>query len=49
MEQEFVGTDLQIIDGYFKEYLPLKLPAILGHEIAGWVEEIGNSVPEGLV
>jgi alcohol dehydrogenase, propanol-preferring len=41
-------TDLQIIDGYFKQYLPLKLPAILGHEIAGWVEEIGSSVPEGL-
>lgn len=41
-------TDLQIIDGYFKEYLPLKLPAILGHEIAGWIEEVGSSVPEGL-
>ena len=41
-------TDLQIIDGYFKEYRPLKLPAILGHEIAGWIEEIGSSVPEGL-
>ncbi|MGE5634668.1 MAG: alcohol dehydrogenase catalytic domain-containing protein [Deltaproteobacteria bacterium] len=41
-------TDLQIIDGYFKEYLPLKLPATLEHEIAGWVEEVGSSVPKGL-
>jgi alcohol dehydrogenase, propanol-preferring len=40
--------DLQIIDGYFKEYLPLKLSATLGHEIAGWVEEVGSSVPESL-
>ena len=42
-------TDLQLIDGYFREYLDLELPATLGHEIAGWVEEVGDSVPENFV
>jgi propanol-preferring alcohol dehydrogenase len=42
-------TDLQMIDGYFSEYLPLELPCTLGHEIAGWVEEVGDSVPENFV
>ena len=42
-------TDLQMIDGYFREYLDLELPATLGHEIAGWVEEVGDSVPENFV
>jgi alcohol dehydrogenase, propanol-preferring len=42
-------TDLQMIDGYFQEYAPVKLPVIPGHEIAGWVEEIGSSVPDGII
>src|SRR5215207_11261125 len=42
-------TDLQMIDGYFREYIPLKLPATPGYEIAGWVEEIGSTVPEGII
>jgi propanol-preferring alcohol dehydrogenase len=42
-------TDLQMIDGYFREYLDLELPCTLGHEIAGWVEEVGDSVPENFV
>jgi propanol-preferring alcohol dehydrogenase len=42
-------TDLQMIDGYFREYLDLELPCIPGHEIAGWVEEIGNLVPENFI
>jgi alcohol dehydrogenase, propanol-preferring len=42
-------TDLQMIDGYFREYLDLELPCTLGHEIAGWVEEIGDSVPENII
>ena len=42
-------TDLQMIDGYFREYIPLKLPATPGHETAGWVEEIGSTVPEGII
>jgi propanol-preferring alcohol dehydrogenase len=42
-------TYLEFIDGYFEKYVPVKLPFIPGHEIAGWVEEIGNSVPEGII
>jgi len=38
-----------MIDGYFREYIPLKLPATPGYEIAGWVEEIGSTVPEGII
>ena len=38
-------TDFQLVDGYFKENLDLKFPAIPGHEIAGSVEEIGDRVP----
>jgi NADPH:quinone reductase-like Zn-dependent oxidoreductase len=38
-----------MIDGYFREYLDLELPCTLGHEIAGWVEEVGDSVPENFV
>jgi propanol-preferring alcohol dehydrogenase len=42
-------TDVQMIDGYFREYVDLKLPVTPGHEIAGWVEEIGSTVPEGII
>jgi propanol-preferring alcohol dehydrogenase len=42
-------TDLQMIDGYFRGYLDLQLPCTLGHEIAGWVEEFGDSVPENFI
>src|SRR5919108_3838057 len=42
-------TDLQMIDGYFREYLDHKLPLTLGHEMAGWVEEIGDSIPENFI
>jgi D-arabinose 1-dehydrogenase-like Zn-dependent alcohol dehydrogenase len=42
-------SDLEAIDGYFEEYVPLKLPCILGHEIAGWVEETGSLVPQGII
>jgi propanol-preferring alcohol dehydrogenase len=38
-------TDVQMVDGYFKDYLPLEFPATPGHEIAGAVERIGNKVP----
>jgi NADPH:quinone reductase-like Zn-dependent oxidoreductase len=38
-------TDVQLLDGYFKEGLPLAFPAIPGHEIAGSVDQIGNGVP----
>ncbi|RZU43544.1 NAD(P)-dependent alcohol dehydrogenase [Edaphobacter modestus] len=39
-------TDLQLIDGYFHKYAPIPLPAILGHEIAGTIDKIGNMVPK---
>lgn len=43
-------TDAQLIDGYFREYNPtMKLPITPGHESAGWVEEIGSTVPEGII
>ena len=39
-------TDVQLMDGYFTDHLPLGFPATPGHEIAGTVEEIGNLVPD---
>ena len=38
-------TDVQMVDGYFKESLPLEFPATPGHEIAGSVERLGDRVP----
>jgi NAD+-dependent secondary alcohol dehydrogenase Adh1 len=38
------GTDLQLIKGYWCDFLRIELPLILGHENAGWVEEIGPAV-----
>ena len=38
-------TDLHIIEGILAETFPdLELPYTLGHENAGWVEEVGSSV-----
>src|SRR5262249_58374769 len=37
-------SDVQLIDGYL-EALNLKFPITPGHEIAGLVEAIGDSVP----
>jgi propanol-preferring alcohol dehydrogenase len=42
-------SDLHLINGDWKETIPLRLPIIPGHEIAGWVDEIGDSVPERLL
>jgi propanol-preferring alcohol dehydrogenase len=39
-------SDLHLINGDWKNTIPLQLPIIPGHEIAGWVEEIGNLVPK---
>ena len=38
------GTDLQLIQGLWRPHLRIELPLILGHENAGWVEEIGPAV-----
>jgi NAD+-dependent secondary alcohol dehydrogenase Adh1 len=37
-------TDLHIIEGIWKEKVDVELPYILGHENAGWVEDVGPSV-----
>ena len=41
-------SDLHLISGEWKNALPLSLPKTPGHEVAGWVEEVGESVPKGL-
>lgn len=41
-------SDLHLVNGEWKEAIPLQLPKTPGHENAGWVEEIGDTVPEGL-
>jgi Alcohol dehydrogenase GroES-like domain len=37
-----------IDDRYFQKFMSPKLPLILGHEISGWIEELGPTVPHGL-
>jgi NAD+-dependent secondary alcohol dehydrogenase Adh1 len=37
-------TDLHIIEGIWKDILDPELPYTLGHENAGWVEEVGPAV-----
>ncbi|MCF8128934.1 MAG: NAD(P)-dependent alcohol dehydrogenase [Deltaproteobacteria bacterium] len=38
------GTDLDLIKGIWCDHMRIELPMILGHENAGWVEEVGASV-----
>ncbi len=42
-------SDLHLINGEWKNIIPIDLPKTPGHEIAGWVEETGNSVPSNLL
>ena len=37
-------TDLHIIEGIWRDILDPTLPYTLGHENAGWIEEVGSSV-----
>lgn len=37
-------TDLHIIEGQWREKSNVELPYILGHENAGWVQEVGSAV-----
>src|SRR3984893_15851346 len=37
-------TDLHIIEGIWREKVNVQLPYVMGHENAGWVEEIGRAV-----
>lgn len=41
-------SDLHLINGDWKDSIPLQLPKTPGHEVAGWVEAMGESVPPGL-
>ena len=41
-------SDLHLINGDWEQSLPLSLPKTPGHEIAGWVEEVGSSVPDDI-
>jgi NAD+-dependent secondary alcohol dehydrogenase Adh1 len=38
------GTDLELIKGMWCDQMRIELPMVLGHENAGWVEEVGASV-----
>jgi propanol-preferring alcohol dehydrogenase len=42
-------NDLHLIAGEWKDVIPIVLPITPGHEIAGWVEEIGDAVPQGIL
>ncbi len=37
-------TDIHVVEGQWKELSGITLPYILGHENAGWVEEVGSAV-----
>jgi NAD+-dependent secondary alcohol dehydrogenase Adh1 len=37
-------TDLHIRDGWFAPAVPTELPLTLGHENAGWVQDVGSEV-----
>lgn len=37
-------TDIQLVDGYFRNYAALSFPVTPGHEIAGEIEKIGSQV-----
>lgn len=37
-------TDLHIIEGIWREKVPVQLPYVMGHENAGWIEEVGRGV-----
>jgi NAD+-dependent secondary alcohol dehydrogenase Adh1 len=39
-------TDLHIIEGIWREKVDVQLPYVMGHENAGWVEEIGRGVED---
>ena len=37
-------TDLHIIEGIWREKVNVQLPYVMGHENAGWIEEVGRGV-----
>ena len=42
-------SDLHLINGEWKDVVPVQLPITPGHEVAGWIENIGDSVPQGVL
>src|SRR6478735_6704247 len=38
-------SDFQLVDGYFRQGLPVDLPFIPGHEVAGTIAAVGKEVP----
>jgi propanol-preferring alcohol dehydrogenase len=38
-------SDFQLVDGYFREGLPVPFPVTPGHEVAGRLEAVGAEVP----
>jgi hypothetical protein len=39
-------SDVQLVDGYFRNYADMPTPITLGHEITGLVHEVGSIVPK---
>ena len=39
-------SDVQLVDGYFRRYVDIPPPIIMGHEIVGVVHKIGSTVPK---
>jgi propanol-preferring alcohol dehydrogenase len=39
-------SDYQLLDGYFRQGLPVELPFIPGHEVAGTIAALGAEVPD---
>ncbi|WP_082970222.1 NAD(P)-dependent alcohol dehydrogenase [Mycobacterium sp. E2989] len=39
-------SDYQLLDGYFRDGLPVEFPFIPGHEVAGTIADIGADVPD---
>src|SRR5260370_1398318 len=37
-------TDLHVLAGFWRQKVDVKLPYVMGHENAGWVEEVGKGV-----
>ncbi len=37
-------TDLHVIEGIWRQKVSVELPYIMGHENAGWIEEVGKGV-----
>lgn len=42
----YATRDLHLMNGDWKKSIPLKLPITPGHGIAGYVEGIGDAVPQ---